>query len=343
MAPLRPVIRVLFDEAHDEAWTIRPEVAERMQPSHPADASYARAAELLRARRVAVEAHAGGPLDAAALEHADVVVLAHPSEPKWEATVGAGTPVLGDAELDALEAFVHAGGGLVVLGESEQDKYGNNLNALLARFGLAIEHDTVQDYERNLNSTPSWVRADPATGERGAAGDLLAGVAGACFYRAGTLAVTDAGADVQILARTAPSASAPGAPLAVAVRHGAGRVVAFADSDLFGDDCLGDLGHEALWTNVVAWAAAPAYATPATVTPSQAAADPAWVALREATDALRVLQEADGSLDLARHDAARVAEHVTAMATAVGALAPRFPHQADYLTQVVADLRAWAD
>src|SRR3954447_14958907 len=294
MAPLRPVVRVLFDEAHQEAWTVRPEVAASMQPTHPADASYARAADLLRARRVQVDAHAEGPLDADALRGAHVVVLAHPSEPKWEATTGAGSPVLSDAELDALEAHVAAGGGLVVLGESEQDKYGNNLNMLLARFGIQIEHATVQDYERNLNSTPSWVRAHLGTGERGAGGDLLAGVNGACFYRAGTLAITDAGADFQVLARTTASASAPNAPLAIALRHGAGRVVAFADSDLFGDDCLGDLAHEQLWTNVITWVAQHAYATPAPAVRSEARDDRAWHTLKDATDRLRVLQAADG-------------------------------------------------
>ncbi|HWI72007.1 MAG TPA: DUF6421 family protein, partial [Baekduia sp.] len=342
MAPPLPVIRVLFDESHDQAWTVRPEVAARMQPSHPADASYARAADLLRARRIAADPHVGGPLDAATLAGADVVVLAHPSEPKWEATVGSGSPVLTGAELDALEDFVAAGGGLIVLGESEQDKYGNNLNRLLARFGLGIEHDTVQDYEHNLNSTPSWVRADLGTGERGAAGDLLAGVAGACFYRAGTVFVEN-GTDAQVLARTAASASTPRAPLAVAVRHEAGRVVALADSDLFGDDCLGDLGHEALWSNLVAWAGARAYARPAEGEASAAAADPAWRALRDATDALRLLQEPDGSLDTSAHDAATARAHVEAMATATAALAPRFAHQADYLDAAVTDLRAWAD
>jgi hypothetical protein len=341
MAPLRPVIRVLFDEAHDQAWTIRPEVAARMQPTHPADASYARAAELLRARRADVSAHADGPLDAAVLAGADVVVIAHPSEPKWEATTGSGSPRLTDDEQAALEAFVHAGGGLVVLGESEQDKYGNNLNDLLGRFGVTIAHDTVQDYERNLNSTPSWVRAELAAGERGSAGDLLAGVAGACFYRTGTLEVS--APDAQVLARTARSASTPGAALAVAVRHGAGRVVALADSDLFGDDCLGDFGHEALWTNLVAWAAAAAYAKPAGGAASEAAADPAWARLREATDALRVLQEPDGSLDTSVHDAAQVRGYVDTMAEAIQALAPRFAHQHDHLAAVLADLRAWAD
>src|ERR1700740_3134188 len=128
MAPLRPIVRVLFDESHAQAWTIRPEVAAGMQPSHPADASYTRAADCLRARRIAVDPHTDGALDATALQGADVVVLAHPSEPRGEATVGTGSPVLSDAELSALEAFVAAGGGLVVLGESEQDKYGNNLN-----------------------------------------------------------------------------------------------------------------------------------------------------------------------------------------------------------------------
>ena len=54
-----------------------------------------------------------------------------------------------DAEIDAIEAFVRGGGGLIVLGETEQEKYGNNLNELLARFGIEIENATVQDYEHH--------------------------------------------------------------------------------------------------------------------------------------------------------------------------------------------------
>jgi hypothetical protein len=58
-----------------------------------------------------------------------VHVRAHPPDPRWEHTSG-GSPLLSAAEFDAIEAFVSARG-LVVLGE-EQDKYANNLNALLA-------------------------------------------------------------------------------------------------------------------------------------------------------------------------------------------------------------------
>ncbi|MDQ3742658.1 MAG: DUF4350 domain-containing protein, partial [Actinomycetota bacterium] len=159
------VARVLFDEAHSEAWTIRPEVAAGMQPSHPGDSSYAAAAEALRARDFTVEAHVAGPLDAAALSDADIVVVAHPSEPAWERVVPGGSPRFGDDELDALEAFVARGGGLVLLAEEEQAKYGNNLVALAARFGITIDNAVVSDYEHHHREAPHWV-----LGELGAGG-----------------------------------------------------------------------------------------------------------------------------------------------------------------------------
>src|SRR4051794_32197970 len=134
-----PVARVLFDESHSEAWTIRPDVAREMQPSHPADSSYARGTDALRARSLAVDAHTTGPLDAAALDGVAVLVIAHPSEPKWERTVpGPGSPLLSADELDAIEAWVRGGGGLILLAEEEQEKYGNNLAELAGRFGIGI-------------------------------------------------------------------------------------------------------------------------------------------------------------------------------------------------------------
>src|SRR3954447_6664151 len=100
----RPIATVLFDEAHGEAWTIRPNVARAIQPSHPQDSSYALAAQALRARDLDVVAHVAGPRDAAALRDADVLVLAHPSDGRWERTVPGGSPLLSATELDAIEA-----------------------------------------------------------------------------------------------------------------------------------------------------------------------------------------------------------------------------------------------
>src|SRR5918998_4501364 len=107
-----PVARVLFDESHSQAWTVRPEVAREMQPSHPEDSSYERAAGALRSRSFAVDAHTDGPLDTQALADAAVLVIAHPSDPRWERTVpGSGDPRLAPEELDAIERFVEEGGG----------------------------------------------------------------------------------------------------------------------------------------------------------------------------------------------------------------------------------------
>ena len=43
-------------------------------------------------------------------------------------------------------------------------------------------------------------------------------------------------------------------PFVVTVEHGAGRVVVLADSDLVGDDSIGELDHEEFWVNLVRWA-----------------------------------------------------------------------------------------
>ena len=61
-----------------------------------------------------------------------------------------------------------------------------------------------------------------------------------------------------MLARThATRVGRPARPLIVASRHGDGRVVVLADSDLFGDDCIDELDHRTLWLNLGYWAARP--------------------------------------------------------------------------------------
>jgi hypothetical protein len=268
----------------------------------------------------------------------DVLVIAHPSDAAWERTTGSGSPRLSAEELDGLEAWVRAGGGLVVLGETEQEKYGNNLNELVSRFGIRITNETVQDYEAH-HTAPSWVLAELGQGSRGTNGDLLARVSAACFYRSATLELSNG---ARVLARTSASASAPRSPLAACTQVGEGRVVVFADSDLFGDDCIGELGHADLWLNVMYWAGRAAFAGDDAATPSAAAADPHWAVLKAEVAALRETQDEDGSVDLDAHDAATLAGHVETIGAAVRGLAPHFPHQEAYLAALVEDLDAWA-
>jgi hypothetical protein len=328
--------RVLFDEAHNEAWTTRPELAAAMQPAHPGDSSYALAASALAERDFVVDCNSEGPLTAPVLEGCDVLVIAHPSEPAWERTTGSGTPRLTSVELDAIEQFVARGGGLIVLGETEQEKYGNNLNELLGRFGLHLENDTVQDYEHHLGA-PSWILAAIGEGERGRAGDVLARVHQVCLYRCTTVTASNGG---RVLARTHATASSPDAPVIAVTGHGAGRVAVLSDSDLFGDDCIDQLDHRALWLNLVYWVApapAPAREADSAAAPS-VRADEDWARLRVETNALALLQAPDGSL-AGGADAAR--RHVEVIAGRLRALVPRFPHQAEYLDAAAADLEGW--
>jgi len=337
---------VLVDESHSQAWTTRPEVAARLNPVKPADASYARAAEELRRRGHGVQVHAAGPLDGRALAGVDVLVLPHSSEQAWERVVPGGSPKLDPAELDAVEAFVRAGGGLVVLAECDQDKYGNNANELLGRFGLHVATTTVLDPVERFRDVDTWVLAQP--GPMPEHDDLLAGVRTVCLYRAGVVEVGEAAADAgaMVLLRTSGHASSPEAPLAVALPAGSGRVVVVADSDLFGDDSLEDNDQRRLWANLVTWAArrpSPGAGAQATTAASAALADPAWTALAAAVGSLREMQAKDGSIDLAGNDDAAARDLVEAMVAAIEQLATHLPHDADYLRAVVVDLRRWAD
>jgi len=332
--------RVLFDESHRQAWTTRPEVALRMRPENPADCSLEKAASGLREAGFSVAVHHSGPLAAGVLAAADVLVLPHCSTDAWEATTGEGSPAYSPAEIDAVEAFVRGGGGLVILAETEQPKYGNSLAEIAARFGVEIGNATVQDPAHRFRDVPTWVLLDPpapVAAGAGVASDVFAGVGEACFYRSGILAVS-AEDGATVFARSHASAAPPAAPLLVGVKAGRGRVVVAADSDFAGDDSIDDLDHRGLWLNLVTWAAVRPH-------PPQAAAAgltsrSAWGDLVRAVEELRPLQAHDGSIAAAHHEQA--AGLVADIGTAITALAPAVPHQADHLAATVADFTRWA-
>ena len=66
----------------------------------------------------------------------------------------------------------------------------------------------------------------------------------------------------------------------------------------------------------------------------------AWLSLKEAATALQALQVKDGSVpEASDHAAARA--HVATIVAGIRALAPAFPHDAAYLTALVADFERW--
>ncbi|WP_283133867.1 DUF6421 family protein [Rhizohabitans arisaemae] len=324
---MRGFPRVLFDEAHCESWTIRREVATAINPTHPDDNSYVRAADILRRTGHRVASHVDGPFTPEVLADQDVLVIAHPADARWEKTTGVGSPILTAGELDVVEAYVRDGGGLVVLAECEQDKYGNNVAELLARFGIGVTHTTVQDPRHAHRGVATWVLGEPGS-PRG----LLADAGQACFYRAGALTGGD-----EVLFATSAEADPAGAALAVVARAGRGRVVAFADSDLFGDDSIADHRHGRLWENTVTWAARrPEPAVKGAV----ADLPEAWNDLKAAVEEIRPLQAKDGSIE---GDTDKAAALVDRVVDATARLAPLFPHDAAYLEALLGDLRKWRE
>lgn len=68
--------------------------------------------------------------------------------------------------------------------------------------------------------------------------------------------------------------------------------------------------------------------------------DPAWLRLKESATKLQSLQVKDGSVP-AEGDKGEASALVDAIVESVAALAPRFPHEAAYLTALQADFRKW--
>ena len=74
---------------------------------------------------------------------------------------------------------------------------------------------------------------------------------------------------------------------------------------------------------------------------ARAEASAAWRMLKDAAIAIRELQVKDGSIPAADdHDAAH--EHVAAITAGIRALAPAFPHDAEYLAASIVDFDRWA-
>ena len=333
---MKKFAQILIDQAHRQAWSVDPDQAAKMNPANPKDASYAKMANLAIEAGFGVSA-SSGPLSRETLASADVLVLPHASTDEWEKTTGEGSPVLTAEEIATVKDFVAQGGGLVVLGETEQSKYGNNFSELTESFGIKFKNETVQDPEKNLNGVATWVKAALKPNYDH---DLGFQVSEAAFYRAGTLEVSDS---AEVIATSSETAFPAEAPIVAASTFGKGRVVVLADSDVFGDDSIDELDNKNFWLNIASWVSGGKAAALAESKkePSWAQSDPSWLKLASAIETLRPMQEKDGSIDSSKQDLKIAEAEVAKVLEAISELAPKFPHQQQYLTQVRKDIEAW--
>ncbi|MFM5952189.1 MAG: DUF6421 family protein [Micrococcales bacterium] len=330
---------ILIDQAHNQAWAVSEELAAKMNPANPADASYAKMAAAAERNGYQVSLHESGLLSAAALENVDVLVIPHASSDDWEKTIGQGSPVLTAEELVAVETFVARGGSVLLLVETEQPKYGNNFAELAKKFGVEVVNTTVQDTTQNHKEVPTWVIPEF---DRMTESDFAFKVGKVCLYRAGALQMQP-GTSGEVFLRSSEHALPASAPLGVAVNHGLGRVVVLADSDLFGDDSINDYGNEQLWLNIAGWLgnSKTVAASKSGRTETWAKNDARWLRLSSAIESMRPMQAKDGSIDANIHsheEASRLLDEVLA---SIDAFAGDFSHQIDYFTSLKLDLENW--
>ena len=332
----KKLVRFLADEFHSESWSLSAERAREIAPEDPINSSYAKAAEALAARDFTVQRNRDAPLSADLLAGADVLALLHPCDPRWERTTSSRPPALDTDEIAAVLDWIRAGGGLLVVTEYEHDKYGDNLNALLAPTGLRIESSRIFDRSACVPGNPEWIFGEPVPGSP--LGHLATR---ACFYRAGSCVAKD---NAWPAWRASAQAHPAQACLIAQAEFGKGRVVVVTDSLLFGDEHFHELDHGQLWLNIVHWLAAPAYrraeqALTQTTPAAAIASSPSWTRLKGVINTLRAIQKPDGSVDLHSHDGA--AKLVAAATDEIHALASAFPHQAEYLARLPEDFAAW--
>ncbi|HEY5895415.1 MAG TPA: DUF6421 family protein [Chthoniobacterales bacterium] len=329
-------VRVLFDEMHSESWSASAEIAAQMSPHDPAASSYAGAAAFLGERDFAIQRNESEPLYSDILKGTDVLAILHPCDAKWEPVVpGSGLPRFTEREIADTGKWVAEGGALLVISEYEHKKYGSNLNALLNPFGISFQNDTVRDVSNAINGNPSWIPGFAVDKEC-----LGHGVECAHFYRTGSCRIEEGRATAAFV--TSSEARPPVAPLIAQAEYGKGRVVAVADSSLFGDRHFEENDHRVLWRNIFYWLAVPAFGRlQVLISESPHVRLSAWQQLKEAVNQLRLLQAADGSVPMSMKEAA--AALVPGINESIGQLLSYFPHQTVYLEQVRTDLRSWAD
>lgn len=222
---------------------------------------------------------------------------------------------------DSTVAAVQAGAGLVVLVSSTAAKQAaaQTIN-LLAQAGIELDPEPADG--------PAAAAREETTQVTDL--DLLARV------HPGRLTVTGAlrtQSPAAVLLRSDAATDGPGRATAAVAHFGAGRVVVLANA-------ITDATDE-LFFNAVTYAAGHLRHRRAAIR-SATTAEPAWQQLKSTVTELQGLQATDGSVPGAENQVAATAL-VQTVVSAITEIAPRFPHDSDYLAAVIKDFTRWSE
>ena len=169
-----------------------------MQPAHPGDASYARAAALLAEPRLRASRANTAAARRRRAGDGDLLVIAHPSEPRGSARPASARRSSRATRWTRSSASYAAAAAWSCSARPSRTSTATTSTSCSGASACGCADDTVQDYE-HCDGAPTWILGELRTAARGSGGDLLAGVNAACFYRATTIESRNG---ARVLART---------------------------------------------------------------------------------------------------------------------------------------------
>lgn len=240
-------MKVVYDESHNQTWTIDPSLAVSLSlrtNESPRYYSYAHVAELIRSRfQGECDRLSQGPFTEEALAGVDLLILNHFCRSTHEHIGVGGEGTLSPEEIAAVARAVEGGMGLLVLGDFEIDTWGSNVNEVLVPFGLKLNNDTAtvevstaRWQERLAVFEVTSIEEHPVT----------QGVGKVSYCSGCTISLLDERAKPVI-------ATADGAVLVAAAEVGQGRVIAVGDSDLFAEPFITYNDNTLLLVRTLEW------------------------------------------------------------------------------------------
>lgn len=264
-------MRVLYDETHNQTWTLDPLRAlamSRRSNEAPRYYSYAHLSTMVRTtfsgecRRLIT-----GSITREVLAECDVLFLNHCCDSRHPHIGVGGEAIFTADEINAIEAAVADGLGLIVLGEFEIGRWGANINDLLVRFGLRFNDDLAEVPGQAVHAGRQLhVFEAKNIGEH----EVGRGVAAVSYCSGCTIELLDSKAEAVVKG----SAEKGGAALVAVAEHGRGRVFVAGDSDLFAEPYVTYNDNARLLVQALEWLTREDVADPAAAELQKLAAKP---------------------------------------------------------------------
>lgn len=233
---------VAFDEAHGETWTISRKLAAEASPSKPEYVFYGHLADVLRLDPQCKVVRLTQPWTDETLRGIQVLIIAHPANPQHEGLICSGSPTFSEHDQRILREFVGRGGGLFVINEHDAERWGHNLNEVLAPFDLQCADDTIAAPKDALDA---YLLVQHFTCKDLQKHSTTEGLSRISYHR---------GCSIKCMGSAKGLIRAPSGQIVFAISEfESGRIAAIGDSDLFSIPYVGGFDNLLLFQNTIQW------------------------------------------------------------------------------------------